>query len=364
MSGKRLTTKTFIEKAKQVHGDKYDYSLVDYTGTENKVKIICSKHGEFEQTPHKHLQKSGCQICGGNKKYITKTFIEKSKEIHGDKYEYSLVEYKNISTKIKVICRKHGIFNQLPYNHIHRKSGCRICTNTEKYTTKTFIERSKQVHGDRYDYSLVEYKNNRTKVKIGCKIHGVFEQEPKSHIKGQNCLKCSHLDSFLTIGDFIEKSNKIHNYLYLYNKVKFNNTKSKIIITCKIHGDYIQIVNDHLNGHGCPICNNSKGEQKIMNFLKNKSISFINEKIFENCKNIKKLKFDFYLPEYNICIEYDGKQHFEPIEYFGGEKTYKYMKINDNTKNDYCKNNNIKLLRIKHTEYNKIGNILINFLEL
>ena len=101
-----------------------------------------------------------------------------------------------------------------------------------------------------------------------------------------------------------------------------------------------------------------------MSFLKNKNIGFVDQKIFENCKNIKHLKFDFYLPRYNICIEYDGKQHFESIKFFGGEKTYKYMEINDKIKNIYCKNNNIRLLRIKYTEYNKIEDIVISFLKL
>ena len=186
---KRLTTEQFIEKAKTIHGDIYDYSLVEYKNNHTKVKIICPEHGIFEQSPYTHSRGQGCSTCGGKKKLTTEQFIEKAKTIHGDIYDYSLVEYKNNHTKVKIICPIHDIFEQIPTNHLKGK-GCSKCKGGIKLTIKKFIEKAKVVHGDKYDYSLVEYKNAKTKVRIICPIHGVFEQIPSSHLNGNGCYKC------------------------------------------------------------------------------------------------------------------------------------------------------------------------------
>jgi predicted nucleic acid-binding Zn-ribbon protein len=187
----RNTTEQFIEKAKAVHGDKYDYSLVEYKNVHTKVKIVCSIHGMFEQRPSIHLCGSGCPKCGiiimsNNKKLTTNQFIEKAKAVHGDKYDYSLVEYKNSGTKVKIICPIHGVFEQRSYDHL-RGRGCFKCNGNKKLTTKEFIEKANTIHGDKYDYSLVEYKNNKTKVKIICPVHGVFEQVTSYHLSGNSC---------------------------------------------------------------------------------------------------------------------------------------------------------------------------------
>jgi len=125
------------------------------------------------------------------KRLTTEQFIEKAKAIHSDKYDYSLVEYKNNRTKVKIICHEHGIFEQRSDSHL-RGQGCSKCKGggKKKLTTEEFIKKAKNIHGDKYDYSLVEYKNNKTKVKIICPIHDVFEQRPGSHLKGCDCPKC------------------------------------------------------------------------------------------------------------------------------------------------------------------------------
>ena len=129
---KKLTTKEFIEKAKLVHGNKYDYSLVEYYNTSTKVKIICKKHGVFEQTPEKHIQNRGCPVCGGKNKLSTEEFIEKAKSVHGNKYDYSLVKYINSKTKVKILCKNHGVFEQNSNNHLSKKCGCPKCSNSIK----------------------------------------------------------------------------------------------------------------------------------------------------------------------------------------------------------------------------------------
>ena len=166
--------------------------MVNYVNAKTKIKIICKEHGVFEQEPSSHLSGSGCPICFGTHKKSTKIFIEDSIKIHGITYDYSLVEYVNAKTKIKIICKEHGIFEQLPNSHLFGK-GCSICGKTQKLSKEIFIEKANEIHTYKYDYSLVNYLNTNKKVKIICPTHGVFEQLPNNHInKKCECPKCSN----------------------------------------------------------------------------------------------------------------------------------------------------------------------------
>ena len=183
----------FINDARKVHGDKYDYSTVDYINSKTDVMILCPEHGEFQQMPTNHLRGKGCKYCGGTNLMNTEEFILKAKKIHLDKYDYSLVDYVNSQTKIKIICPKHGIFEQIPNNHLTGK-GCKYCGGTNLMDTEEFILKAKKIHGDKYDYSLVDYVNSKTRVKIICPKHGIFEQIPNSHIVNKyGCKKCGNL---------------------------------------------------------------------------------------------------------------------------------------------------------------------------
>ena len=335
----------FINEAAIKHNNKYDYSLVDYVNSRTKIKIICPKHGIFEQTPNTHLKGNGCvkcrSVCDNPKE-----FIEKSEIRHNYKYDYSLVNYKNNFSKVKIICPEHGIFEQLVSSHLNG-NGCLKCFKNQ-ITTKIFIEKAKLIENNTYDYSLTNYINSKTKVKIICPEHGIFEVTPANFYNSKGCPICSI--PFKTIGEFIENANKIHNYMYDYSLSIYAGSKSKIKIICPKHGIFEQIPNSHLQGAGCPKCNQSRGEIKITEILIRNNILFETQKTFNECKNHKILFFDFYLPEYNICIEYDGIQHFEPIEYFGGEKELKTIQERDAIKNKYCKDNYINLLRIRFDE--------------
>jgi len=353
-------TEKFIDKSKKIHGYKYDYSLVDYKKSNIKVKIICLIHGIFNQLPSKHLSGQGCNICGGSKKYTTKEFIEKSKEIHGDIYNYSLLEYKGIKSKVKIICSIHGIFEQKSESHLNGSICKRCYFDGLKKTTEQFIIESKKVHGDSYDYFLTNYINNKIKVKIICPIHGIFNQLPTFHIRGQGCKYCADNNKTMNIIDFIKKSKKVHGDSYDYSNSNYVNNYTKVEIICRNHGLFKQAPNYHMLGQGCPDCQSSLLENKVKIILDNNNIKYEQQKKFKNCKNKKQLPFDFYLSDYNICIECNGKQHYEPIEYFGGLDTYNYIKNNDIIKKTFCNNNNIKLYLIPY--YMLINNIekLIN----
>ena len=186
---RKKSIEQFIKESRTVHGDKYDYSKVKYHNIDKKVCIICPEHGEFWQTPYHHLNGCGCPKCVGQGK-TTEDVVEEFKKIHGDKYDYSKVEYTNSLKKVCIICPEHGEFWQSPTNHLNG-CGCPKCSNVKHKTTNEFIKESRTVHGDKYDYSKVEYVNAHTKVCIICPEHGEFWQTPNKHLLGHKCPKCS-----------------------------------------------------------------------------------------------------------------------------------------------------------------------------
>lgn len=301
----KKTTDEFIQQAKKVHGDKYDYSKVNYTGQNNDVIIICPIHGEFSQKPAKHRSGSECRKCSGNYVPNTDEFIKRCEEIHQDEngspiYDYSQTEYVNSRTKVTVICPKHGPFEVLSNHHI-QGSGCEKCASEKQSKRMSkdqdwFVTKVSQIHQDengnpKFDYSQTDFKNTRDKVTIICPVHGPFEMRANAHILGQ----------------------------------------------------------------GCPICQESSGERLVNNILVSNQLKFLRQHKFIDCTNKKigrgcrKLPFDFYIPNFNTCIEYDGRQHFEPSVFFKGEDALKKQQLTDEIKNQYCEENGIKLIRIPYT---------------
>lgn len=188
---KKLTTLEFIEKAKMVHGSKYNYSQVEYVHSHNKIKIVCPEHGLFLQGPSNHLAGNGCKRCiDAAKRSTLCDFVTQANTIHAARYDYSLVEYVNTSTKINIVCKLHGMFSQPPRFHL-LGVGCPICANNIQHTTLYFINQAKLKHGELYDYSLTKYVSARNKIEIICMNHGPFLQWPNSHLNGSGCPKCA-----------------------------------------------------------------------------------------------------------------------------------------------------------------------------
>lgn len=407
----------FIKKAKDKWQDKYDYSLVDYKNCKEKVKIILKENGiVYEQTPYQHL------ISAPEKKSIQGTtvdFIKRSNKIHNSKYDYSKTNYTFSNEKVTIICREHGEFYQVANSHLSGM-GCKKCGDkyrdryyVPKYSTEEFIMDAKLKWGDKYNYSLVEYKNSRTKVKI---IYEgiVYEQLPKSHLKypvegylnqeiflikanrkwgnkydyshtkfvstkvpikvifedkifeqlpHNHLIYAPELRNTLTLEEFIKHSNMIHNNKYNYEKSIYVNSITKLIINCPLHGDFLQSPGPHMSGRGCRKCNDSHGETEISIFLDKHKINYVREHIFSDCRNKSYLKFDFYIESLRTCIEFDGIQHFQPVHYFGGIKAYEQLKINDKIKTDYCEEHYINLIRIKYTQLDDIHKILYDNLK-
>ena len=360
----------FIKKARNVHGDKYDYSKSLYLGSRENIEIICPLHGSFFQLATNHLSGKGCKECSKiniikNQTSNTQEFISKAKNVHREKYDYSLVNYKNNHTKIKIICKKHGSFLQSPKDHISGR-GCPLCGRERSnediksrimFSRDKFIKRADEVHGDRYDYSLVNYKDTRTKVEIICKEHGSFFQSPNKHMQGRGCPSCGRErtaeHNFLTLDDFIRKAKNVHGDKYDYSKSLYTGADNKLEITCVKHGKFEQTPHNHLKGTNCPSCGASisKPEIKLKDFIR----SFYKGEIITNSKNIiPPMELDIFVPTLNLAIEFNGGYwHSERFK----DKNYHLHKYN------LCKSKGIRLISIWEWEYLKDRDKIENFIK-
>jgi len=351
---KKKTTEDFVNEARKIHGDRYDYSKAEYVNTRTKICIICPIHGEFWQKPLLHInQKCGCPECNGTKRRTTEDFISEAKKIHGDRYDYSKVIYKNVNEKVCIVCLEHGEFWQTPYEHLNGH-GCPKCSGRAKLTIEEFIDKAKEIHGDKYDYSMVDYINNSTKVCIICPQHGEFWQTPREHLKGHGCFECGKVTfsqkKKLSTEEFISRSLKIHNGFYDYSKVDYKDYYTKVCIICPEHGEFWQTPYIHYAcGCGCPKCakQQSKGEEEIVEFLQ----EICNLKIETRNNNIiKPYELDIYIPEKNIAIEYDGLVWHS--EQFGKDKNYHLNKT------ELCEKQGIRLIHIFEDEWLEHKNIV------
>lgn len=204
---RKLTKSQFIERSVAKHGDKYDYSCSVYVNSSTKINIVCPEHGEFYQTPRSHMEGKGCRACSGNTRLTTEKFIQRALEVHGDTYDYSLVSYVNHKNKVDIICQVHGRFSQTANSHLSG-SGCLKCGGKSPLDTQSFTVRAQDIHGLKYDYSSTRYVNMSSKVEIKCPVHGPFEQTPGNHLSGKGCsecggTRCHSKDSFLIAAAFV-----------------------------------------------------------------------------------------------------------------------------------------------------------------
>jgi len=310
----KITYNDFINKSNKVHSNKYDYSKSKIDDI--KTTIICPVHGEFQQLIRSHLSGKGCRKCANDNLKLTKdSFIKKASQKHNNKYNYSKIDEINYKKKIKIICPKHGTFEQSITQHL-QGAGCQKCVyDGFKPSTDEFIQRAKLIHGNIYDYSKTEYVNSYTKVKIICQNHGVFEQIPTEHLRGFKCKACATDKSRLSIDEFVCRSGKIHNDKYNYSRVSFKNYYDDVDIICPKHGIYKQSVSNHVYGHGCPSCPVviSKGHSDIVEFIKT---LYDGEIKVNDRQIIRPNELDIYLPGKMLGIEFNGNyfHSFDKIE--------------------------------------------------
>jgi hypothetical protein len=316
----KYTFDIFVEKANKKHKGKYLYKEDTFDGITQAVDIFCIEHGWFKQQGIKHVNGQGCKECSyDNKKTGLAKFIEQANVVHKGIYEYTAFEYINSRTESNIICKKHGLFPQIPANHL-RGQGCPLCGRDRTYaanalTREKFIEISNEKHKCFYGYSLVEYINNYTVVKIICPIHGIFEQKPLAHMRGHKCQKCFADSCKNSLEEFIQMAIIAHPYdTYGYTKVIYINNKTPVLITCEQHGEFPQRPTDHLDGRGCPKCSNmvSIGELEWLDFCNvPKEYQQISIRI-----NGKRVAVDGFNPNTNTVYEYNGDYwHGNPMIY-------------------------------------------------
>jgi len=231
-----------------------------------------------------------------------------------------------------------------------------------------FIEKARKIFGNKYEYDLENYKTLKSTIIIKCPYHKDIFMVAENHLKSNTgCKACSikirkykPLGIEMTIFEFRKELRKRYGTIYNLDNITYTKDAKYTTIGCKKHGNVKVNIRKLINGRGCTKCKISKGEIKIMKYLDDNKIKYIHQKIFNECKNIKPLPFDFYLPSYNLLIEYDGKQHYKAVRKFGGKKAFESQKIRDEIKNKYCIENNIKLLRIKYSEFDNIKDIINN----
>jgi hypothetical protein len=264
---------------------------------------------------------------------LMEEFKNKANLVHKNFYSYDNVIYKNSSTKVLITCPIHGDYEQRPTNHLQGR-GCRKCSNVERYTPESFIEKAKSVHGNRFEYNSTVYKSAHSFVTITCKIHGDFEQRPASHLHGIGCAKCRDDQYRLSIDEFINKSNEIHNYKYEYDSVDYIDGITKVDIRCKIHGIFQQQPRTHLTDHGCPKCSVFGFDKKSRGFFYIQQLSIDGNIIgykYGIAKNItKRMKHQSLKSscKHDIVFEYgdDGEIIFD-LERFVVDKLKKYDTI-------------------------------------
>ena len=362
----RLTTEEFIKRAKEVHGDKYDYSKVDYVNANTKVCIICKKHGEFWQTPYRHIcRKQGCPKCIGRGMTLEE-FIKKANDVHGNKYDYSKTDFSLVKNtekdKVCITCKKHGDFWQLPSSHLNG-CGCMLCgkassgikaSKRNKMPIEEFISRANRVHNSKYDYSKVSYKTTNDKVCIICPEHGEFWQTATSHInKGNGCPKC-HPNHKRSVSEFIDKAKATHGEKYDYSKVNYINNTTPVCIICPEHGEFWQRPNSHISRkQGCPKCAESKLESTYCKILSDNGVNFERQKCFKDIKFKGALRYDFYDSDNNILIECQGIQHIRNCNQAFGDDYFIPLLERDKIKFDEAKKHDIELKYIVEKRYYK-----------
>ena len=268
-------------------------------------------------------------------KSIEKIISDRSKKIKNNNLE--ILEY---ISHTEVVCKCIACNYEIKDNYrnlIGEKFKCRYCIIT---SVSKLIKNGE----------VILQKISGSSLYLKCKKGHEYKQDRRNFLANKKCKICYLESKTFSKEDIIDNIKKVHSNYYEYDFTNMKTVHSKIIIKCNKNHIFKQKVSNHLQGKGCPICRESNGERKISKFLEENNINYVRQKKFDDCKYKEKLSFDFFIPNLSLAIEYDGIQHFKPIEIFGGQSEFEKNKIRDNIKNEYCLNNNIHLIRISYLD--------------
>lgn len=359
---RKLTHEEFIKRMEQINPN--IIILSEYTNCRDKIKCQCKLDGYIWFPSAKNLFKgSGCPKCSQNIRRTHEMFVDQMKEINPHMIFHT--KYHDVNTKIKYECLLCGHIGETLPKYLMRSGQCPKCRNEYTHTTKGFIELVKQCN-DKVDV-IGEYNNETTKVHVKCKKCSYeWYAIPREIRNNSGCPRCSK--RILLSEDFkksVEKNNSnilvISEYTRGYNKVK---------CLCKRCNRTWEVEARRLTeGRDCPYCSKSKGELKISDFLDKNQITYIPQKIFDGLLGTggRHLSYDFYLPDFNLLIEYQGEQHDYPVDLHGygkekAEQLFQKQQEHDRRKKEYALNNHYNFLEIWYYDYDKIEHILANVL--
>jgi predicted nucleic acid-binding Zn-ribbon protein len=323
----------------------------NYIDAKTKILHRCKIDGhEWKPSPDSVLSGRGCPKCRGRyiSNLMSRTHNEYVNEVAKINPNIEVIgTYINSSIKVLHKCKIDGYVWNVSPSSILKGVGCPMCSGKAPYTTESFVATMSVLHPS---IEVVgNYINNKTNIALKCKIDG-YEWSPTPHnvLRGQGCPKCGGRIP-MSHDEYIETVSHINRDISVIGA--FVNQNTPILHGCKKDGHEWLVRPWHiLNGHGCPVCNSSIGERLVANYLTDNHIQYKPQHKFEKCKNRRRLPFDFYLPELNVCIEYDGIQHFQPVEIFGGQTAFEECKMNDTIKTNFCKASKITLLRIRYDQ--------------
>lgn len=368
-----LSSEEFLSKVEEIHNGRYLYDKTIYINMRSSIIITCKEHGDFEQLAKYHIGGSGCPKCAVDQRVklvskSTEDFIKEAENKHGNRFSYELSEYTHCEGKITITCSEHGDFVTTPTLHMGLNGGCVRCFKDMSRTgslsnTEEFINKAKLIHGDLYNYSKVEYVDSKTNVSILCNIHGIFKQTPSVHLNGSGCNVCAVGRRTRGNDEFIKLAKEVHGNRYIYKSTKYISSHEPVDIECRKHGIFSQEANSHLRGAGCPRCVESRGERMVGEVLEELGIEYFKEYVVDGYP----YKYDFYLPEYNLFIEYHGIQHYQMVPYFHRDRNdFNGQLIRDKIKKEIVSIRKGRLIIIKYNFNNitKIRDVLLRKLKV
>lgn len=357
----------FLNKAILIHNNEFDYSKMNFINNNTKIEIICKEGHHFFDTPkqhndtRKHKNGYGCNICSTHiSKYTAKSYIKKANEVHNNKYDYSLITnetFKNLKDIVYIKCPEHTVFPKNAGSHVYGY-GCNECNNhTAKMTNCIFLKKAKKLYENKYEYPNLNIENgNKSKIKILCKRKHITIKIVADHLNGSECTMCNKIDKFLIL------AKNTHLNRFDYSRINYiKNVNESVEIICSEHGVFEQKPCNHIKGYGCWLCSESNGERRVRLYLKNKNINHKREIRITN-ELFNEMRYDFYLPERKIFIEYDGEQHFDPSY---GSKHKLFERNNhkiDAGKDMYVSYISATLIRIHYKDFKNVETILDNIL--
>lgn len=352
---KKKTHKQYVEEVAKINPN--IEVIGEYVNTKTKILHRCEVDGyEWYVVPKSILKGHGCPKCGGTLKLTHEEYIEKVSKINSNIKVLGV--YIDTKTKILHRCEVDNFEWMATPDGILHGRGCPKCGGTMNFTHEEYVKKVAEINKN--IEVIDKYVNTKTKILHKCKIDGQeWYAMPTNILKGTGCPKCSIEGSKKAHENYVKEIALINPDIEVLDM--YVNTRTKILHKCKTCGHKFYVKpNDFLHGIGCPKCNASHGERDIELYLIKHKIDYIPQHRFIGCRNKHPLPFDFYLPDYNVCIEYNGKQHYEPIDYFGGKEMFNLIQQRDAIKTQYCKDNNIVLIKIKYNE--NIEEVLDDFL--